>query len=91
MPAAKVRLTKRNLPDGKIEVTLKNTSGKIAFFNRLQLRNENGDPVHGTTYSDNFITLMPRSSRTIVITTGGNAGGNLNIFFEGWNSGSRSF
>jgi len=90
MPAAKVRLTKRNLPDGKIEVTLKNTSGKIAFFNRLQLRNGNSDPVHGAMYSDNFITLMPHSSRTIIITPGENAGGNLSIFFEGWNSGSRN-
>ena len=90
MPAAKVRLARKDLPDGSIEVTLKNTSGKIAFFNRLQLRDPDGAPIHGTMYSDNFVTLMPHSSRTIIITPGDNAGGNLNIFFEGWNSGSRN-
>ena len=90
MPAAKVRLARKDLPDGSIEVTLKNTSGKIAFFNRLQLRNTDGTPIHGTMYSDNFITLMPHSSRTIIITPGENAGRDLNIFFEGWNSGSRN-
>ena len=90
MPAAKVRLARKDLPDGSIEVTLKNTSGKIAFFNRLQLRDPDGAPIHGTMYSDNFITLMPHSSRTIIITPGGNADGNLIIFFEGWNSGSRN-
>lgn len=90
MPAAKVRLARKDLPDGSIEVTLKNTSGKIAFFNRLQLRDTDGTPIHGTMYSDNFITLMPHSSRTIIITPGENAGRDLNIFFEGWNSGSRN-
>lgn len=86
MPKAKVRLTKKEKPDGSIEVMLKNTSGKIAFFNRLQLRDSSGEPVHGTMYSDNFITLMPHSSKTIVIKPAASSRGDFKLFFEGWNS-----
>ena len=97
MPKAKVRVTRKDLADGSIEVTLKNTSGKIAFFNRLQLRNSDGEPVHGTMYSDNFITLLPNASRTITIKPTASTGsasegiGKLKVFFEGWNSGTNVF
>jgi hypothetical protein len=91
MPAANVKLTRRNLPDGSIEVILKNTSSKIAFFNRLQLRDKSGEPVHGTMYSDNFVTLLPRSSKTIVIKPASGQPGDFKVYFEGWNSGAKTF
>ena len=91
MPKANVKLSRKNLPDGRIEVTLKNVSGKIAFFNRLQLRDADNEPVSGTIYSDNFITILPRESVTVVITPGNSAAskdnGRLTVFHEGWNSG----
>ena len=94
MPKAKVRVTKKELTDGRIEVTLKNTSSKIAFFNRLQLRDLSGEPIHGTIYSDNFITLLPHTSRTITIKPGPSkksGTGNYKVFYDGWNCGSTSF
>ena len=91
MPKAKVRITRKDLPDGRIEVTMKNTTSKIAFFNRLQLRDSYDEPVHGTMYSDNFITLLPRESKTIVITPGSSTVKTLKVFHEGWNSGSSVF
>jgi hypothetical protein len=94
MPKAKVRITRKDLADGRIEVTMKNTSSKIAFFNRLQLRNSDGEPVHGTQYSDNFITLLPKESKTVVIKPSpsmSSGTGTLKVFHEGWNSGSSVF
>ena len=106
MPKAKVRITRKDLPEGNIEVTIKNASSKIAFFILLQLRNANGDPVHGTMYSDNFITLLPKASKTILIKPGPSTGstpstssgtgektmtGTLKVFHEGWNCGSSAF
>ena len=90
MPKASVKVSRRNLPDGSIEVTLRNTSPKIAFFNRLQLRDSSGEPVHSTIYSDNFVTLLPRTSKTILIKPAASHKGDLKIFFEGWNSASKT-
>lgn len=90
MPKASVRLTRRDLPDGGVEVTVRNTSGKIAFFNRLQLRDQKGEPVSGSMYSDNFFTLLPKASKTVVIRPADGRTGVFKIFFEGWNSGSKT-
>lgn len=47
--------------DGRffVDVTVKNTSGRIAFFNQLQLLDEKGSPIRPSFYTDNFFTLMP--------------------------------
>ena len=82
------------MPDGSIEVSLKNNSSKIAFFNRLQLRDTSGEPVHGAMYSDNFVTLLPKASKTIKIkpsrSVPGVSQGDLRVYFEGWNSGAKT-
>ncbi len=91
MPKASVKVIRRNLPDGSVEVTLRNTSSKIAFFNRLQLRDSSGEPVHGTMYSDNFVSLLPKTSKTILIKPAASHSGDLKVFFEGWNSSQKSF
>ena len=90
MPKATVRLTRKDLPDGSVEVTIKNTSGRIAFFNRLQLRGMDDEPVCGSMYSDNFFTLLPRTSKKVVIKPAAGATGDLKVFFEGLNSGTRT-
>ena len=84
LPKANVKMTRKDLPDGRISITLKNTSGRIAFFNRLQLRDAEGEPVHGTMYSDNFVTLLPHMEKTIIITPP-DGEGKYQIFKESWN------
>ena len=92
MPMAKVKITRKDLLDGTIEVTVRNTSSRIAFFNRLQLRDAKGEPVHGTMYSDNFITLMPKESKTVKIKPATSTGSvPLRVFHEGWNCGTSVF
>ncbi len=90
MPKASVKVIKRVLPDGDIEVIMKNTSSKIAFFNRLQLRDGSGNPIHGTMYSDNFVTLLPKTSKTITIKPAACSPAAAKVYFEGWNSGSKT-
>lgn len=51
------------------EVTLKNSGRRIAFFCQLLLVDEQGKPVHGTRYSDNFLTLMPGEKQALTIRT----------------------
>ena len=90
LPKASVKVTKRVLPGGDIEVIMKNTSSKIAFFNRLQLRDDSGNPIHGSMYSDNFVTLLPRASKTIYIKPAACSSAGAKVYFEGWNSGSKT-
>ena len=64
MPEATVKISRKDLPDSSIEATLKNTSGKIAFFNLLQLRSKSAGRFMGqgiqTTSSPSFPTLQGR-------------------------------
>lgn len=87
MPRAKVSLSRRTLPDGRIEVTVRNRSSRIAFFNRMQLRDGAGLSVRGTVYSDNFFTLLPHESKTVLLTPG-HKSDSFKVYFEGWNSPS---
>ena len=50
-------------------VSIKNSGSKIAFFCQLLLTDENGNAVHRTHYSDNFITLLPGEQETILVRT----------------------
>ncbi|MBQ2193650.1 MAG: hypothetical protein II403_06935 [Prevotella sp.] len=51
------------------QVVIRNNSNKIAFFCQLLLTDENGNAVHRTHYSDNFITLLPGEQETILVRT----------------------
>ena len=51
------------------QVVIRNSSNKIAFFCQLLLTDENGNAVHRTHYSDNFITLLPGEQETILVRT----------------------
>jgi hypothetical protein len=42
-------------------------------------------------YSDNFVTLLPRSSKIIVIKPASGQPGDFKVYFEGWNSGAKTF
>ena len=84
MPKARVKMTRKTLADGRVEVTLKNSSSRIAFFNRLQLRDPDGNPIHGTLYSDNFFSLLPYQTKTVYLVPGASAR-SCEVFLEGWN------
>ena len=60
-------------------VRLKNNSGRISFFNRVQLYGEDGQPVRPSFYSDNFVTLMPGEAKTITIETAAPCNGTVKI------------
>ena len=74
----------QKLSDGSVKVVLKNTTGRIAFFNRLQLRDGDGDPMSGTLYSDNFFTILPHKSVTVTLTP--DREGASSLLVEGWNT-----
>jgi hypothetical protein len=41
----------------------------LAFFTQLQLLDENKKPVRPSFYTDNFFSLLPGESKTILIET----------------------
>ena len=73
LPEAKPTVMTRRLSekDGQYEweVTLRNSSRKIAFFCQLLLTDLNDKPIHGTYYSDNFFTMLPGEKQVITIRT----------------------
>lgn len=73
MPEANPAVAARRLTseDGfeRWEVTVKNRGRRIAFFCQLLLTDAKGNAVHGSFYSDNFITLLPGQKQTIAIRT----------------------
>ncbi|MCQ2153918.1 MAG: glycoside hydrolase family 2 [Bacteroidales bacterium] len=62
---------RRSSADGRHYVTLQvsNTGRGIAFFTQIQLQDSKGKPVRPSFYSDNFFSLLPGESRSIVIET----------------------
>lgn len=74
--------------DGRhyLEVKLKNTTSKLAFFIQLQLLDEAGKPVRPSFYTDNFFSLLPNESKTVVIDTSLEDMPSLaSIVIKGWN------
>ena len=52
-----------------IKAEIKNTSSTIAFFTQLQLLDQNKKPVRPSFYTDNFFSLLPGESQTVIIET----------------------
>ncbi len=71
LPAAKPKARVVRLPDQdgapRWQVTLSNRSRSIAFFLQLLLVNAEGNAIHSTHYSDNFLSLLPGQQQTILI------------------------
>ncbi|MBD5233945.1 MAG: glycoside hydrolase family 2 [Bacteroidales bacterium] len=84
MPEAKIKTIKKQLPDGKYEVTVSNAGRNIAFFIQLQMQDEAGQAINSSHYSDNFFTLLPGEKQTVVIEAP-QAG---KIKLSGWNTKS---
>lgn len=86
---AKVKTScKVRLKDGQLfaDVTLKNTSRHIAFFNQLQFLDVDMRPVRPSFYSDNFFSLLPGEVKVVTIETANqNLSNGLILKIKGWN------
>ncbi|MDR3250771.1 MAG: glycoside hydrolase family 2 [Tannerella sp.] len=76
-----------------VDITLKNKSSNIAFFNQIQLLDNKSFPVRPSFFTDNFFSLLPGESRSVTIET---AVKNLNgtdarLVVKGWNIESKVF
>lgn len=74
--------------DGRyfVDVTLKNVSGRIAFFNQLQFLDEALKPLRPSFYTDNFFTLMPGETKSVTIETSAtNVPSAPVLVVKGWN------
>lgn len=73
MAAAKPTIKVKPLADKdgmhQWQVNIKNSGNKIAFFCQLLLTDSEGNAVHRTHYSDNFVTLLPGEQETILVRT----------------------
>ena len=68
------------------DVTVKNVSRRIAFFNQLQFLDVDGVPVRPSFYSDNFFSLLPGEVKTVTIETAEqNLEKGLVLKVKGWN------
>lgn len=75
-----------------IKAEIKNTSSTLAFFTQLQLLDENRMPVRPSFYADNFFSLLPGESKSIVIETAMSDMPTKPIFVvKGWNVKPKEF
>ena len=92
---AKVKLSYKVREDGNryfVDVTLKNNSNRIAFFNQLQFLNSKMSPIRPSFYTDNFFTLMPGEKKAVTIETGKEKlGEGAVLVLNGWNTESRKY
>ena len=84
LPATKVAL-KVVEADGGYDVTLTNSGAVIAYQNILKAKDEKGNLIPGTFWSDNFFTVLPGESCTVHCTLPEGCGKAV-IDFAGWNA-----
>ncbi len=86
MKPAKVDV-KKSIEGNTIKVNLHNTSKVIAFFTSLKLKDAAGEMVCPAWWSDNYISLTPGETRTVVCTVEGVAldPGKFTVEVSGWN------
>jgi len=54
--------------EGVMKVTVKNPTGKLAFFKRLMVtKGEGGDEVWPSFWSDNFFSLLPGEEKVVTV------------------------
>lgn len=69
-----------------IEARIKNPTNALAFFTQLQLLDEYNKPVRPSFYTDNFFSLLPGESKSIVIDTDQSKLPSSPLFVvKGWN------
>ena len=92
---AKVKLTYKVREDDNnyfVDITLRNTSGQIAFFNQLQFLNSKMSPIRPSFYTDNFFSLMPGEKKTVTIETAkGKLKDGVVLALKGWNINKQEY
>ena len=93
MKAAPVKYTAKVRREGGkffVDVTVKNGTKYISFFNQLHLMDGGMQPIRPAYYSDNFFTLMPGDSKTVTIeATEEQVSGGVSLKVSGWNTGDQ--
>lgn len=84
LPQAKVQARAVRTASG-VQVTLHNSSGKLAFQVAVAAQDVNGSDIDPTLWSDNYIELMPGESRTLTAVFPEHAAGRASIAISGWN------
>ena len=92
---ARVKLSYKVREEGDryfVDVTLKNGSNRIAFFNQLQFLNAKMSPIRPSFYTDNFFTLMPGENKVVTIETGKEKlEEGVMLVLKGWNTESQKY
>jgi exo-1,4-beta-D-glucosaminidase len=89
---AQVDATASRLTDGSgVRVQIHNPSASLAFQVHLSIVNEkSGDEILPVLWDDNYISLLPGESRTVVASySSGAAGDPLRLEVNGWNVDSK--
>ena len=88
IPASQLQTSAKLLSAGKVAVTLANPAGApVAFFNRLSLVDaQNGKRLLPVFYSDNYVSVLPGTTKTVVIDYDAKQYSNLPLLsISGWN------
>lgn len=88
MKKARLNITATEKQKGKIEVTLTNDpNNPVAFFNRIALiNNQTKQRVLPAFFSDNYISILPGESKTILVDYNSkDAGAEKTVEVYGWN------
>jgi exo-1,4-beta-D-glucosaminidase len=87
LPTAKVKVTSALKSNGG-QVTLANTSDKLAFFIELQVtKGQGADPVLPVRWEDNYVSLLPGESKTLKVAYADAdlGGAKPALAVQGWN------
>ena len=75
-----------------VDITMRNTSNQIAFFNQLQFLNAKMSPIRPSFYTDNFFSLTPGEKKTVTIETAKKKlGEGVILVLKGWNIDSQKY
>ena len=76
-----------------INLNVKNSSGRIAFFTQIQLLDNEKKPVRPSYYTDNFFSLLPGESKQVTIETMNKPAKNTHytVVVKGWNIAPRDY
>lgn len=87
MKEAKVDWFVKKIGSGKIEVTIKNPENNpVAFFNRVSLvDSKTGKRILPVFYDDNYVSVAPGESKTVVIEYYPDSNESAMISLKGWN------
>jgi exo-1,4-beta-D-glucosaminidase len=84
LPATSLELTAKQMYR-TVDATLKNTSNKVSFFNRLALMDANGKLVEYAKWSNNYVTLQPGETKELHCSFAESLKG-LSLKVTGWNT-----